>query len=54
MKGHVGDVADLAWANGGENLISASVDSTCILWGISQNGKQHTRLQTFEAHKKFV
>jgi protein HIRA/HIR1 len=34
LRGHVGDVVDLAWSNNSLHLVSCSVDSTSILWAI--------------------
>ena len=52
LRGHVGDVIDLAWTNNSQHLVSASLDGTSILWSIQQNRFQ--KVQTFEGHRKFV
>lgn len=52
LRGHVGDVVDLAWSNNSQNLISCSLDGTSIIWGISPN--KFTKIQTLEGHKKYV
>jgi WD40 repeat protein len=35
LRGHVGDVMDLSWANDSLHLVSASLDGTAILWAVS-------------------
>lgn len=37
LRGHVGDIIDLAWANNSQNLVSGSLDGTTILWSIAPN-----------------
>ena len=32
MRGHVGDVMDLAWSNDSSHLVSARFDGTAIVW----------------------
>ena len=32
LRGHVGDVMDLSWANDSTYLVSGSLDGTAILW----------------------
>jgi WD40 repeat protein len=34
LRGHVGDVIDLAWSSNSQNLVSCSLDGTSILWSI--------------------
>ena len=52
LRGHVGDIIDLAWTNNSQNLISCSLDGTSILWSIAQN--KFAKIQTLEGHRKFV
>lgn len=39
LRGHVGDVVDLSWSANGEFLCSCSLDTTSILWQISDKQK---------------
>ena len=53
LRGHIGDVTDLAWSNSSQHLVSCSLDGTSILWSIGQLNK-FNKVQTFEGHRKFV
>lgn len=52
LRGHVGDVMDLSWANDSLHLVSASLDGTAILWTVSKT--RQGKVQTLEGHRKFV
>ena len=52
LRGHVGDVSDLAWSSDSQNLVSCSLDGTSILWTIQHN--KFAKIQTFEGHRKYV
>ena len=52
LRGHIGDVIDLAWSKNSQHLISCSLDGTSILWSIQPN--KFNKVQTFEGHRKFV
>ena len=39
LRGHVGDVVDLAWSYQSQHLVSSSVDGTSILWSIASQNK---------------
>ena len=52
LRGHVGDVMDLCWANDSSFLVSGSLDGTAIVWQIQNN--KFCKTQTLEGHKKFV
>ena len=52
LRGHVGDVVDLCWANNSQILVSCSLDGTSIVWSIKPN--KFLKLQTLEGHKKYV
>ena len=52
LRGHVGDVVDLAWSNNSQHLVSCSLDGTSIIWSIQSN--KFTKMQTLEGHKKYV
>jgi len=52
LRGHVGDIIDLAWTSNSQHVVSCSLDGTSILWSISHN--KFAKVQTFEGHRKFV
>ena len=41
FRGHLEDISDLCWSGNGKFMISASVDTSAILWDVKK-GESHT------------
>ena len=35
LRGHVGDIIDLAWTSNSQHIVSCSLDGTSILWSVA-------------------
>ncbi|CDS35985.1 protein hira [Echinococcus multilocularis] len=45
LRHHTGDIIDIAWAQDGSRLASASVDNTVVIWGHSPNNEKQQPFQ---------
>ncbi|VDK34301.1 unnamed protein product [Taenia asiatica] len=45
LRHHTGDIIDIAWAQDGTRLASASVDNTVVIWGNSLANEKHQPFQ---------
>ncbi|CAG2122148.1 unnamed protein product, partial [Medioppia subpectinata] len=50
LRGHLQDVSDVCWSPDGQQLVSASVDNTAIVWDVHKGQKLHKIVE----HKGFV